>query len=70
VVVNCGVLFENKIWIKWAEWIRIILYPLMLIALTFIYFWPPFLIGVALAYLIISGTWFYLITKNASLQTA
>jgi sterol desaturase/sphingolipid hydroxylase (fatty acid hydroxylase superfamily) len=70
VVVNSGVLFENKAWVKWAEWIRIIVYPILLIAFTFIYFWPPVFIGVAIAYLIISATWFYSITKNVQLQTA
>ena len=70
VVVNSGVLFENKTWVFWAEWIRIIVYPLLLIAFTFIYFWPPIFIGVAIAYLIISATWFYSITKNVQLQTA
>lgn len=70
VVVNCGVLFENKPWVIWMEWIRIVAYPLMLIAFTFIFFWPPFLIGVAFAYLLISGAWFYSITKNVRLQKA
>jgi len=70
VVVNCGVLFENKSWVRWAEWLRIIVYSLLLIAFTFIYFWPSVFIGVAIAYLIISGTWFYSITKNVQLQTA
>ena len=70
VVVNCGVLFENKPWVRWAEWLRIIVYSLLLIAFTFIYFWPSVFIGVAIAYLIISGTWFYSITKNVQLQTA
>lgn len=69
VVVNCGVLFENKPWVMWMEWIRIVTYPFMLIAFTFIFFWPPFLIGVAFVYLIISGVWFYSITKNVHLQT-
>lgn len=70
VVVNCGVLFENKPWVKWAEWIRIILYPLLLIAFTVIYFWPPTLFGVALVYFLVSAIWFYSITKHAPLQTA
>ena len=34
VVVNCGVLFENKPWVKWAEWLRIVIYPLLLIVFT------------------------------------
>lgn len=70
VVVNCGVLFENKPWVMWMEWIRIVTYPLMLVAFTFIFFWPPILIGVAIAYLLVSGIWFYSITKNVRLQTA
>ncbi len=70
VVVNCGVLFENKSWVWWSEWIRIVLYPLALIVFTFIYFWPPILVGVAILYLVISGTWFYSISKNVRLQTA
>ncbi|MEP2669788.1 MAG: sterol desaturase family protein [Cyclobacteriaceae bacterium] len=70
VVVNSGVLFENKAWVRWAEWIRIIVYPSLLIALTFIYNWPLILIGVAVTYLFISGIWFYSITKNVQLQTA
>jgi len=70
VVVNCGVLFENKAWVRWAEWIRIVVYPTLFIAFTIIYSWPPVFIGVAVAYLIISGTWFYSITKNEQLQTA
>ncbi|MCB0489972.1 MAG: sterol desaturase family protein [Cyclobacteriaceae bacterium] len=70
VVVNCGVLFENKTWVRWAEWIRIIVYPVMLIAFTVIYFWPPILFGVALGYLAISATWFYSISRNVKLQPA
>jgi alkylglycerol monooxygenase len=30
VVVNCGVMFENKAWVKVSEWLRIILYPALL----------------------------------------
>ena len=70
VVVNCGVLFENKTWVKWAEWIRIVSYPVILIVLTILYSWPPVLLGIAGVYFIISFTWFYSITKNAALQTA
>jgi len=69
VVVNCGVLFENKKWVIWSEWIRIFAYPMILVGLTFIYFWPPILIGIAAVYFILSGGWFYAITKNAQLQT-
>ena len=70
VVVNSGVLFENKRWVLWAEWARIIAYPLILIILTIQYNWPVYLIGIALAYLFISSFWFYSIFKNVQLQTA
>lgn len=70
VVVNSGVLFENKPWVRWAEWIRIVVYPLLLIAFTLIYNWSTLWIGVAIIYLLISGIWFHSITKNVQLQTA
>ena len=70
VVVNSGVLFENKQWVRWAEWARIVAYSLLLIILTFQYNWPLYFIGVALLYLLISGTWFYSIFKNVQLQAA
>ena len=70
VVVNSGVLFENKRWVLWAEWARIIAYPLILIILTIQYNWPVYLIGIALAYLFILSFCFYSIFKNVQLQTA
>lgn len=69
VVVNCGVLFENKTWVWWAEWARLVTYPLVLIGLTLYFHWPILLIGVATIYLLISASWFYSITKNVRLQT-
>lgn len=65
VVVNCGVLFENRKWAIWSEWIRIFLYPLGLVVITIAYFWHPLWIGVALSYGAISSIWFYLIRRNA-----
>ncbi|MEQ8361769.1 MAG: sterol desaturase family protein [Cyclobacteriaceae bacterium] len=70
VVVNSGVLFENKPWVRWAEWIRIIVYPALLVTFTLLFNWPLILVGVAVTYLFISGIWFYSITKNVQLQTA
>lgn len=70
VVVNCGVLFENKNWVRWAEWGRIIIYPVALAILTAAFFWPPVLFLVAALYLVISVSWFYSITKHASFQIA
>jgi hypothetical protein len=70
VVVNCGVLFENRKWVRSAEWIRIVLYPIILGALTLLNGWPLAYLGISIAYLFISTIWFYSLTKNAQLQTA
>jgi alkylglycerol monooxygenase len=59
VVIDCGVLFEQRSWIKWAEWLRIILYPAILIFLTHSLGWSLLLDGLAISYLVISVLWFY-----------
>jgi alkylglycerol monooxygenase len=70
-VVNCGVLFEKRSWVKWSEWFRIILYPIILIALTYLNNWPTWYYGVAAGYLFISTIWFNSITKrDAQVQLA
>jgi alkylglycerol monooxygenase len=64
VVVNCGVMFENKAWVKVSEWLRIILYPVLLVMIVYLYsysFWFYILAG---AYFIISAIWFAGITKQ------
>jgi hypothetical protein len=71
VVVNSGVLFEQRSWAKYAEWVRITVYPLLLVMLTFMNGWSSLLYGAAAAYLILSTTWFYIIQKkNVSVQVA
>jgi alkylglycerol monooxygenase len=64
VVVNSGVLFEQRTWAKHSEWIRIILYPLLLAALTYMNGWSNLLYILACAYFIISITWFYAIQRR------
>jgi alkylglycerol monooxygenase len=64
VVVNCGVLFENRPWVKWSEWIRIVLYPLLLSAFTYWNGWPEWLHVVSFGYLVISFSWFYSLQKQ------
>jgi len=64
VVVNCGVMFENKAWVKVSEWLRIILYPALLAVIVNLYelsFWLYILAG---AYFIISAIWFASISKQ------
>jgi sterol desaturase/sphingolipid hydroxylase (fatty acid hydroxylase superfamily) len=64
VVVNCGVLFENRPWVIWAEWARIVSYSILLSVITFSYDLPSWFYLLAITYGIISGTWFYLIPKK------
>jgi hypothetical protein len=64
VVMNCGVLFEHRAWVRWAEWIRIVLYPLILVFITYYYKLPNNFYLLAAAYFIVSASWFYLIQKN------
>ncbi len=68
VIVNCGVLFENRKWVIWSEWIRIFLYPVGLVFIAITYFWHPLWVGVAVAYAAISLVWFYWIRCNAKFQ--
>ena len=64
VVVNCGVLFENKSWVKISEWFRIFIYPAGLIIVSILYNLSFNYIIVAAIYFIISLTWFYLLSHN------
>jgi sterol desaturase/sphingolipid hydroxylase (fatty acid hydroxylase superfamily) len=71
VVVNCGVLFENRSWALYSEWIRIITYPALLAILTYINGWPVWLYLLSVAYCVISGAWFNLIQRrNAQIRVA
>lgn len=63
-VVNCGVLFEQRSWVRYAEWARIVSYPLLLIALTYTFEWTIWYYAVALVYLAISSIWFYSLQKH------
>lgn len=64
VVVNCGVLFENRSWIRWAEWIRIVAYPAILSILTYLSGWSALLHLASASYLFISVIWFYSLTRE------
>jgi len=63
-VVNCGVLFEPRKWVKWSEWARIITYPLLLSFLTVRFEWPIWFHGLSLFYFLISFAWFYTLQKQ------
>jgi alkylglycerol monooxygenase len=70
-VVNCGVLFEKRSWVKWSEWARITVYPILLVALTYTNNWPTWYYGIAAGYLLISTVWFNSIAKrDAQIQLA
>lgn len=64
VVVNAGVLFEQRPWARYSEWLRIFVYPATLITLCFINGWSPWLYVLSLGYLTVSVCWFYLIQKK------
>lgn len=62
-VVNCGVLFESKKWVHYSEWIRILTYSLLLIAVTNLFSLNSYYYFIALVYGIVSGFWFYSISN-------
>jgi alkylglycerol monooxygenase len=64
VVVNCGVLFENRGWVKVSEWARIITYPLLLSFLTYWYGWSSWLHLASVTYMVISVLWFYSLQRQ------
>ncbi|HET9487488.1 MAG TPA: sterol desaturase family protein [Chryseosolibacter sp.] len=63
-VVNCGVLFEQRKWVKWSEWIRIFTYPLLLSILTALLDWPVLFQGLSFLYFLISFIWFYSLQRQ------
>ena len=71
VVVNCGVLFEQRPWVKWAEWARIFLYPGLLTPMTYWSGWSLWLYLLAFVYFTVSFLWFYSLQKqHAQVQVA
>ena len=64
VVVNCGVLFENRTWVRYSEWLRIFLYPIILVTFVYLNQLPVWWYAVAFGYLIVSATWFSIINKQ------
>ena len=63
-VVNCGVLFEKRTWAKYSEWIRIIVYPLLIVAFCYLNNGAVWLYAFAFFYLVVSVIWFYSIQKK------
>lgn len=63
-VVNCGVLFEQRKWVKRAEWARIISYPVLLSSLTFSFDFAKWYHGISLVYFAISFVWFYFLQRE------
>ena len=70
VVVNCGVLFENRPWIRYVEWARIIIYPILLIGAVYTYSLPISFYGVAIMYFAVSSYWFSQISKQLKMSYA
>lgn len=64
VVVNCGVLFENRPWVRYAEWVRILVYPALFAVVIYWNSLPAWLYAITFLYLVISSVWFNVITKQ------
>jgi alkylglycerol monooxygenase len=58
-VVNCGVLFEQKAWVRTSEWFRIVLFTCIAVAITYIGDLSVYGYAFGLLYGIISASWFY-----------
>jgi alkylglycerol monooxygenase len=69
-VVNCGVLFEHRKWAVYAEWLRIVVYPLLLVILVYMNNWSVWLYLIAGLYLLISLFWFQRVVKNENILRA
>ena len=67
-VVNSGVLFENRKWVWYSEWGRIVVYPGMLVLATHFFNLTPVFYGVAAVYFFVSSIWFHRITSHGQLQ--
>jgi sterol desaturase/sphingolipid hydroxylase (fatty acid hydroxylase superfamily) len=67
-VVTCGVLFENRAWVRWAEWFRVISYPVALALLTYLMGWPVWLYYLSFGFAAVSVPWYYSISKSYAAQ--
>lgn len=57
-VVNCGVLFEQKKWVFFAEWIRIALYTALTVFITYQLDLPGYCYWIGMGYGLASGFWY------------
>lgn len=60
-VVNCGVLFEQKNWVRFAEWVRIFLFTGLTLAIAYSLNLPTLYYALGLTYGLSSAIWFYLL---------
>jgi alkylglycerol monooxygenase len=70
VVVNCGVLFEQRKWVRPAEWMRIAAYPALLSILTFSFGWTMWYHALSCLYFFVSFAWFYSLQKQHHVEAA
>jgi sterol desaturase/sphingolipid hydroxylase (fatty acid hydroxylase superfamily) len=70
VVVNCGVLFENRPWVIRAEWVRIVSFSVILGAVTYMYNMNTWLYLVSVGYCAVSGIWFYQVFRGEITSSA
>lgn len=63
-VVNCGALFENRSWVLFAEYSRILIYAGGLLYLSYANLWDIPLLAGGLGYLIVSTVWLFSATNK------
>ena len=68
-VMNCGVLFENKKWVIYGEWARIITYSALFAMAIAMFNLNPILYTAAISYFLISMLWFYKITHDSKVAS-
>lgn len=61
-VVNSGVLFEQKKWVYYAEWIRIAVYSLLIVMGATLLHLPAYFYFLGAGYGLLSGFWFFKIS--------
>jgi len=62
-IVNCGALFELKLWVYATEAARIVTYSAITLFLSYANGWDPFLASLGITYLVMSLTWLFFLNQ-------
>lgn len=61
-VTHCGVLFEQKAWVLWAEWLRLVAMTLSAVGWVYLTEMPATWYAAPILYVLVSSVWFKRIT--------